>query len=174
MGALALYAKEPGHKARVLLATKPGPWNPVPYAKLGKGLYLATIQKQRRFVAVPTEATKPELERAAQGMLQMAALSSGFTADPAKWFEDHDLPFDRVIKIGDWDVAVTTPEYVGRLAIYHPHETESLHGLGLHNANAAIMVMTDEAKRKLAASMVQPLRIRRDYDKRGFIVEPRS
>lgn len=177
MGVLAIYAKEPDSPARVLLTEVPcwdGEPDPVPFAELGNGLYLATIRKPRQFIAVPTEATKPELEQAARGMLQLAALSSGFTADPAKWFEDHDLPFDRVLEVNGWDIAVTTPEYVGRLAIYHPHESESLHGLGLHNANAAVMIMTDEAKRRLAASMVQPRRIRRDYDKDGFIVEPRS
>ncbi len=139
LGALAMYAKAPNKPAMVLLGVEPH-WENVgcqPAIITEGGHFVATVFRPRLVVAPPVEITDDELETAARVMLEVTARRNGWTEDPEKWFADHDLPFDQVTRIGCWDIAVTEPDYLGRLAFYSP----GTHcGLALFNPNAAVLV----------------------------------
>lgn len=160
MGCLAMYDKTVKKPAWVLLdseADKPDrfhdPDSP-PLVRLESGHFITTFIRTDHFIAVPVEASEHTLEKAARSMLAMAASQGGLTIDPEQWFEDRDLPFDRLIEIGNLDIAVTEPDYLGRHAIYR----EGVSGLAIHNPNAAVIVMTDKTKETIARAMVRPVR----------------
>lgn len=155
-----MYDKTPMKPAWVLLASEadkpdrfPDP-DSLPLLKLESGHFLATLIRTGHFIAVPVEIQGQDLEKAARALLAAAAVQGGWTSNPEKWFEDRDLPFDRVVEIDDWTIAVTDPDYLGRHAIYR----EGVSGLALHNPNAAVIVLTDKTKQKIAKAMVQPTR----------------
>lgn len=155
-----MYDKTPMKPAWVLLASEadkpdrfPDP-DSLPLLKLESGHFLATLIRTGHFIAVPVEIQGQDLEKAARALLAAAAVQGGWTSNPEKWFEDRDFPFDRVVEIDDWTIAVTDPDYLGRHAIYR----EGVSGLALHNPNAAVIVLTDKTKQKIAKAMVQPTR----------------
>jgi len=176
MDCLGIYDKEPQRPAFTLLERgTQATWmedercerkTGGTFLVLDSGHSIATVTKPDHCIVGPVEATDAELAAAARTMLTLMAISNGWAANPGEWFEERDLDFDRVIKIDGWDIAVTTPDFLGRLALY----SDPRRGLGLLNANAAVLVMTDEAKRRLAEHMVQPLRCGGLDYKRGFVV----
>ena len=101
------------------------------------GHFVATVFKPWNVVAPPVKATDGELEVAAKVMLEVTARRNGWTEYPEAWFEGCDLPFERVIRVNHWDIAVTEPGYLGRLALYNPGGSR---GLALFNPNAAVLV----------------------------------
>lgn len=137
-GALAMYAKPPNKPAMVLLDVEPH-WETVECqpAMIEGGHFVATVFRPYTAIAPPVEVTDDELEVAAKVMLEVTARRNGWTEDPEKWFADHDLPFDRVIRVGRWNIAVTVPDHLGRLALYNPGPPR---GLVLFNPNAAVLV----------------------------------
>ena len=105
-GCLAIYAKLPNRPAMALLDVEPY-WeieDRQPALIIGDH-FVATVFKPWNVVAPPVKATSNELEVAAKAMLEVTARRNGQTEDPEAWFEDHDLPFDRVIRVGRWDIA---------------------------------------------------------------------